>query len=445
MTKVRILDFMCGQGKSTYIKNMVKENPDNKYLYIAPYLSECHKFAGTKFDEKDTRKKPIFVSGSKTEYEYRELEEHDVDLRHLNFRHPNHRNREGSKEFSLCNMIKDGNNIVSTHALFTDLGKNAIEHAGQYSLIIDETVNVYELDNIKKDVEHCLKAEFMRISEEDGMTLIFDRDKYIGRKVLDTEEDVMKDSRYEDLAFQCDLGQLLYINGKAIVWELSIDLLKAFKEVWVCTYMFENSDMCSYFKKHGLEYEYVKLEGRKKARDVAHLIEVVDDERLNLIGELVSLSSTSCKRDSDVKGNHKQGVKKDAVKTALRNNLHNLINQKWKAKANDRLWTCLKDQSSFIANKKYSKQFLAFNYKATNDYIDVHHVAFMIDVFQNPIIQQACSSRDVKTSHDHYAISTLIQFVFRSAVRKGEPIKLYLPSARMRDLLERWKQGEFDE
>lgn len=44
-----------------------------------------------------------------------------------------------------------------------------------------------------------------------------------------------------------------------------------------------------------------------------------------------------------------------------------------------------------------------------------------------------------------YAVSSLIQFVFRSAVRKGEPIKLYLPSLRMRELLERWKQGEFDE
>ena len=46
---------------------------------------------------------------------------------------------------------------------------------------------------------------------------------------------------------------------------------------------------------------------------------------------------------------------------------------------------------------------------------------------------------------DLWALSNMIQFVFRSAVRKGESIKLYLPSLRMRELLERWKQGEFDE
>ena len=45
----------------------------------------------------------------------------------------------------------------------------------------------------------------------------------------------MVDSRYEDLAYQCDLGQAYFIDGKAVVWELSPKLLKAFKEVWVCT------------------------------------------------------------------------------------------------------------------------------------------------------------------------------------------------------------------
>ena len=62
-------------------------------------------------------------------------------------------------------------------------------------------------------------------------------------------EDSAVGSRYEDLAFQCDLGQLLYIDGKLIIWELSIDLLKAFKKVIVLTYMFRGSEMYNYFEK----------------------------------------------------------------------------------------------------------------------------------------------------------------------------------------------------
>ena len=37
-----------------------------------------------------------------------------------------------------------------------------------------------------------------------------------------------------------------------------------------------------------------------------------------------------------------------------------------------------------------------------------------------------------------YAISTLIQWVFRSAIRKGEEVWLYLPSRRMRELFTEW-------
>lgn len=443
MTDVRILDFMCGQGKSTYIRDMVSKNTDDKYLYVAPYLSECHSFAGTKYEPKDVRKKPLYKEGSKFEYEYNDKTVFGADLRGMNFRHPNTRNKLGSKEESLCKMIEDGHNIVSTHALFTDLGSNAIEAAKDYTLIIDETVNVYELDNIKKDVDHCIDMNWVEVSKDDGMTLVFYPERYAQKEGISIEE-AMKDSRYRDLAFQCELGQLLYIDGKTVVWELSPKLLKSFKEAWVCTYMFEGSDMCSFFKKHGIEYSYVKLEGKKKAKDFAHLIEVVDDPKLNLIGEVVSLSSTVSKQGSSGKYG-KDKLSKEQVDTILRNNLHNLFNQKWKAKSKDRLWTSFKNQKTFIANGKYGNQFLSYNYKATNEYIGVHHVAFMINVFQNPTILKVCSSRDVETSNEHFAISTLIQFIFRSAVRKGDSIKLYLPSLRMRELLERWKQGEFDE
>jgi len=442
LTEVRVLDFLCGQGKSTYIRDMVYENLEGKYLYVAPYLSECHNFSNTLYKEKDIRKKPLFTEGSNHEYIYGKPPEYGADLKHLNFRHPNTRNKQGSKEESLCKLIENGNNVVSTHSLFADLGSNVIDAAKEYTLIIDETVNVYELDNIKKDVDHCIGKNWISISEEDDMTLIFHPDRYAQEEGVSLE-DAMEDSRYKDLAYQCDLGQILYVDGKTVVWELSPKLIQSFKEVWVCTYMFEGSDMCSFFKKHGIEYSYVKIEGKKKAKDVAHLIEVVDDPKLNFIGEVVSLSSTVSKKGSSGKSGEK--LSQEAINTILRNNLHNLINQKWKAKAPDRLWTSYKNQSKFIANNKYGKQFLSFNYKATNDYIGVHHVAFMIDIFQNPVIQKVCHRRDIETSNDYFAISTLIQFVFRSAVRRGEPIKLYLPSLRMRELLKRWKLGEFDE
>ena len=46
---------------------------------------------------------------------------------------------------------------------------------------------------------------------------------------------------------------------------------------------------------------------------------------------------------------------------------------------------------------------------------------------------------------DLWALSNMIQFVFRSRLRKVEPINLYVPSSRMREVFKRWLEGEFDE
>ena len=443
MTEIVVYDFLCGQGKSTEIMNVMLNNPNEKYCYIAPYLTECHRFAGTVFDEKDSRKKPLFVDGSKIMYQYDEKDKLIEKKKQLNFRHPNTRNKDGSKATSLCSLLSSGYNVVSTHALFTELGSNALDCANEYTLVIDETVNIYEIDSSLADVKYCLKEDIMYL-DEDGITLRFNR-KNLGTSAKESGEDSAVGSRYEDLAFQCDLGQLLYIDGKLVIWELSIDLLKAFKNVVILTYMFRGSEMYNYFEKKGVKYTYGKLSRDNVLRsvDVAHLIEVVDDDKLNLVGEY---EQSLCA--SSVKGkNGGKYLNKEATKKALKNNLHNLFNQRWKCGANDRMWTSFDDTRTFIANGKYGKQFLAFNYKATNDWMGVHHLAFLLNVYMNPMIKRALNSKGLeidKSVDEQYAISTLIQWIFRSAVRVHEPIKLYLPSSRMRNLLERWKQGEFD-
>ena len=43
-----------------------------------------------------------------------------------------------------------------------------------------------------------------------------------------------------------------------------------------------------------------------------------------------------------------------------------------------------------------------------------------------------------------FSLSALIQWMFRSAIRDGKPIKIYIPSFRMRKLLNSWLDGEFE-
>ena len=48
----------------------------------------------------------------------------------------------------------------------------------------------------------------------------------------------------------------------------------------------------------------------------------------------------------------------------------------------------------------------------------------------------------IKLNARLFALSELIQWVWRSQIRDGKPIKLYLPSKRMRQLFQSWMRGE---
>ena len=424
MNKVVVIDALCGQGKTESVIEMMQKDVNGKFLYVTPYLSECHRVAGTMYDPVDEDKKPI--TDEDGEYIY----EDTARLKDFKFKHPD--DSFGKKGKSLCALLSSGENVVSTHALFTELGSNAIEAAKDYTLIIDESVNAYTQDGRHKTIAHALSRKIMYL-DEDGITLRFDRNRF--GEATEDNPDTAKGSLYESIAAQCDLGQLLLIRNKTVVWEMSADLLKNFKRVIICTYMFEGSEMSVYLKKKDIDYTVQKLSGAKTAKDVAHLIEVLDDSKLNSVGATGKLSSSAF--------SHKD--KKVVLCETMRRNLQNIFTNKWKAKADDRLWTCFVANKKAIGGEKYLNQFLSYNYKATNDYMDVHHVAFLIDVHTNPNIVEASEIKGGNIDQELYAVSSLIQFIFRSAVRKGEPIKLYLPSLRMRELLDRRKQGEFDE
>jgi hypothetical protein len=45
---------------------------------------------------------------------------------------------------------------------------------------------------------------------------------------------------------------------------------------------------------------------------------------------------------------------------------------------------------------------------------------------------------------DIFALSEMVQFIWRSAIRNEQQINVYIPSKRMRNLLEQWLNDEFE-
>ena len=122
----------------------------------------------------------------------------------------------------------------------------------------------------------------------------------------------------------------------------------------------------------------------------------------------------------------------------MRRNLSNFSRNICGAKSNQILWTIFKRYHNEVKGSGYSKGFIPCNIRATNQYRDRDCVAYPINRYLNPVIKNFFVQAGVTVDEDAYALSEMLQFIWRTAIRDGKPINLYVPSSRMRHLLEKW-------
>jgi hypothetical protein len=152
------------------------------------------------------------------------------------------------------------------------------------------------------------------------------------------------------------------------------------------------------------------------------------DDNINKIGDNeFALSSTW----------FKQSKNKDLIKQ-LQKNISNFFKNKIKSKSKDNMWTTFKSSKSKLSGKGYTNGFVPVNARATNDYGNKINLAYCSIIFLNPIVKQYFTNEMIEVDEDGFAISELLQWIFRSAIRRGQKINLYIPSTRMRTLLLNW-------
>ena len=192
-----------------------------------------------------------------------------------------------------------------------------------------------------------------------------------------------------------------------------------------------------------------------KVEDIKHLININQDRKMNSVGvprnpkTMVAdgnykvLTSTYYKADA----NGTKAVAYPNICNFFYNKLFNLWMQKDKVPVERRLWTCFKNDSVAIGkgsqrSNRFGASWIPFNIKATNDYDNADHLAFLVNVYMQPDFVKCASHNGFNFSQDHYALNILVQWLFRSAIRKDCPIDLYIPCLRMRTLLEEWLDGK---
>ncbi len=395
---ITVVDARMGRGKSSAaIRYMNERAGERCFLYITPYLSEVDRVC-----------------------ELCDFEEPGCDYM--------------SKSAQLKAMLKRRCNIASTHALFTLMDDEALELAGEkgYDLIIDESLQVIQGVPVSpKDMELLLN-NLMTVGEDGRVTWLCDG--YEG-----------KFAGYKEMA---DEGSLYYRMG-TFYEVMNPKRLLPFGEAFMLTYLFDGQLQKAYFDYYGFDYDVVGIEtdgegyrfsdrpDRPPPADYSKLIRILESDepcgRMNSIGNgRTALSVNWFKQRS--KGH-------EDIKN-LKNCLYTFFERRTDSTSERRLWTTFKDYEEYLlgARNRYASNFLALNARATNAYKNADCVAYLANRFINPNIAKFFADKGITVDADLFALSEMLQFIWRSAIRDGKPIRLYIPSRRMRELLIGWIQ-----
>lgn len=91
-----------------------------------------------------------------------------------------------------------------------------------------------------------------------------------------------------------------------------------------------------------------------------------------------------------------------------------------------------------IRSKGYWNSNVVFSKKSSNDFRDRIVLAYPVNLFSSGYIVKFYYDHGECFDNDRYALSIMLQWIWRSAIRDGKPITIYIPSKRMRTLLIDW-------
>ncbi|MGI6687991.1 MAG: DEAD/DEAH box helicase family protein [Christensenellales bacterium] len=397
-TRIMVLDSIMGSGKTTQIFHHINKNPKRKYVCAVRYLDEISRYI--------------------------------KECPNANFITPSDE-LFGSKQAHFHVLLNDCQNIIVTHELFRRIFimQHELEllHTYNYELIMDETAEVIEILNISPHDKEEILLRYVEVGE-DYLVRWTCRD-YSGN--------------HEEIKRRIESQAIRYYKG-SFLWLLPINLIKAFSSVFIVTFLFEGSHMSAYLRIHGLSYDYFHVRNHKLVPGKQNVSEILPeirekldiyDGKFNDIGDPKTALSVSWYENKQ----NKELVKK------LERNARNYLEKECKACVSQAQWTVFKDKSKKGSKKKqslcgkyYVSSFVACNAVATNEHKDRKHLAYLVNVFDNPMIRQWFIEQGSVPDEEKYALSQMMQWIWRSAIREGNPITVYIPSKRMRNILKKF-------
>jgi len=423
INKIEVISAIMGSGKSTlFMKRMKDGTVNTPVLYITPYLNEVNRI----LENCEGFYQPV------------------IDGTHE------------SKVESLVTLLEEGVNIASTHMMLNGLPQEAFDalRSNDYMVVIDEAVSCINNFTIHaNDYKMLIDKGLIEVDPKTRLATwnYHPNDTLTAYKTLQAA--IKSGAVYFPDRAASKLGVLAY------VWEFPTQIFKEANKVLVLTYLFEGSLMKPYFEANDLPYvvldnKELGLGCEREALAMARaLIEISYYGKNNSIGKSeklvkplndMTLSSTwygDCKPF-----NKSKDTKKNAShirRAAVAKNMKNVLTNGWKYESKDIIWTAYKKVKSECTPRSYGDRFVAFNLRATNDYAHCKGVAYCVNPSINPEWTKHLNFRGASFDKDLWALSEMVQLLWRGCIRNGKPMKVFIPSIRMRTLLENWLNGDY--
>ena len=422
-TSITVYDAIMGAGKSTFILNQLRRWHDEdqskvwedghsprNFLVVVPLLSEVDRFTEA--------------------------------LPELRFKDP--QPVEGRKLHHLRTLIEAGANIVTTHSLFRKLTKEIYEllRERNYVLIIDEVLDAVDMfDGLKPKDRDILFAQNMVSVDPITKRLVWNEQDH---------GDYPCDGRYGDIRSLCETGSLVMVRDSVLLWEFPSEFLRCFREVHVATYLFFGSPFHSYLLAEGF---HLNMRTISAGRSLPWM-EGCDEEHLKRkLRGLITIYEGPA-NDPYKEGNKSHPLSSswfkrqpEGVLKKLKASTQNFFEKVAKSPSHLNGWTTWSAQRKHLRGKGYTRNgtepgrkygFIPSNARATNDFREVASMAYLCNSFYHPVVKGYFEDQNVPVYEDLYALCQMLQWIWRSRIRCGEPITLFIPSERMRNLLKNW-------
>ena len=400
ISDIVFIDRPCGSGKTHEMLDQLKEATGQSYLIVLPTLDEADRYTDALGDQVEV---PV---------------------------------PEDTKAEDILHLLNQGSTIVTTHALFDRMDSRHHYFLKDYVAVVDEAVEVIKpIDGPVRGFEEVYVAHGYAKIEDDGRVIALGRWK----DEIDRADGVLSRTLL-NLAIK---GRL-WKSVDSGFWsnQLPLEVFTLPIKMVVMTYLHQYSYLSLFLQHKGIAYRVKRNDEQEQAFRLfcKEYVEVTRGSSAYL--ESCNWSATATKKIT--------GAKAAKIKAAMANVRKRDLGD---VETEDIIWSTLKAAKEIIGGAKgktTAHNFVSRSTKGTNKHDQASVGLYLNSIHLHPTIAGFYhASPEFK---DGYALSEMLQWVFRMRCRRyglhnNEPLeairtKVIAPSKRMRDLWERYLDGD---